>query len=592
MGVSKLTTYMEDKKCGPRAVWDHTSLAHLSERRLVIDGNSLCFWLYHSDKSLPPTVSMGGSYPKFYKLVLQFFETLTDVHKICPIVVFDGMKFDTETSRNRSKHSIVSVSKYQSRVCEGSFGLPPPLMTKEVFLDALQEYGDIVDVHCVDGEADAEIVAIANFFRSPVMSSDSDFYMYKVTGGYIPLNSLNGPELLSPEVDIFSVDRFTEALKLQDEDLRFILPAVFGNDFIKKLASISELPLQCSSDIAGVSDVIRYASMFASFGECLAAAASMTNQALFNNLKKAQQQYQSLPCPSYPQGLPPVAPGGLSSLRPEYREQFQQGCFQRFMAEAIVSGQCIFRTTFDDVKFEGSQSTSLSIRKAIYHILGCESPVVESRRGAETKLDHITVQFNGRPRITVDEIHDPRSSTRHRESILLSVLQCDHEQATRIAELPAQWRLPVAATSYWYTHTKRCRPVTKALVACFVHVASDHPSRPVPRQAAPSRPTQGTPELELVHYLAQWQCVYFDVIALNQLLMEPFQYVSPAKLFDGKVAAQYAFQEIVLRTQGLDTDMYRKLLDTIAPKSPKEKSPPKKLLRAMTSQPRRTDLLY
>ena len=50
-------------------------------------------------------------------------------------------------------------------------------------------------------------------------------------------------------------------------------------------------------------------------------------------------------------------------------------------------------------------------------------------------------------------------------------------------------------------------------------------------------PTDGTAELELVHYLAQWQCVYFDVVALNQLLMEPFEYVSPAKLFDDDVVA-------------------------------------------------------
>lgn len=46
--------------------------------------------------------------------------------------------------------------------------------------------------------------------------------------------------------------------------------------------------------------------------------------------------------------------------------------------------------------------------------------------------------------------------------------------------------------------------------------------------------------LEALHVFAQWQCTYNDALALNQLLQEPFQYISPACLYSGKVAMHCA----------------------------------------------------
>ena len=576
MGISKLTTYMEDKESGPGgAIWDHMNLKALPESRLVIDGNSLCLWLYRSNENLQATACMGGSYPEFYEMVVCFFETLTNDYRVHPIVVFDGIKRDNETSQQRRSKYLVSTAKYQSRIYRGFHGLPAPLMTKEVFLDALQDEGvPSTDIHFVHGEADPEIVAIANSFGCPVLSNDSDFYIYNVTGGYIPLSSLkisDDCKLLSPEVDVFAVDRFTQQFKLQDEALRFLLPAVLGNDYITTaLATFPELQLHASSDSGIVLGVIHYANRFASFHKCLAAAS--TNPSLLNNLKQAQKQYENIPPPSYPQAPPSGVPGDFLRLQQQYHDRFRQGCFQTFMAEASVNGQCIFRSVFDDIKLTGSQSTSLPIRRAIYHILGCQSPVCELRRGARTELVHIEVQFSGQPPITADNI--ARSSPQERQSILLSVLQCDQ---ALIAQLPEEWQLPMAATMYWFAQS-HCKPVTKALIACFV-ACHDPQIYPIPSQDDEFKPpTDGTPELERVHYLAQWQCVYFDVAALNQLLMEPFQYVSPAKLFDGVVAAQFVYKSIdkMLQSQGFSVDLYHNLLRTIVPERPPKHKPAKK----------------
>ncbi len=560
MGVSKLTTYMEDKNCGGGgAVWARMSLDDLPEGRLVIDGNSLCFWLY---ESLQCAVSVGGSYPKFYELVRRFFETLTRDHKIHPIVVFDGIKPDNETSRKRRKGKFVSISNYQSGgISEESSDLPLPLMTKEVFLDALEDYGD-VDVHFVDGEADAEIVAIANYFGSPVMSSDSDFYMYKITGGYIPLKISDDSELQSSEVDIFSVDRFTEVFKLRDEDLRFILPAVFGNEYIRRtVALIYKLQLQDSTNTAKVSGVIEYASRFASFDECLAAA--VNDPALVNNLKLAKEQYKSIPRPSYPRGLTPVASVGLSSLRPEYREPFQLGRFQTFMVEAVVHGETIFRPVFDDITRSGVQDTSMPIRQAIYSILGCQDKVIEIRRhGGIPQLTDIPVP-TVLPAIQADRI--PRSTEDKRKSIMLSVLACDRAV---IDSLPIEWQLPVASAVFWRREGRSPRVIVEALVACFVTCYGQFPCVDQAAVCPPPDPTQGTPQLEVVHYLTQWQCAYFDIVALNQLLLMPFQYTSPAKLFDALVAVKYATDygiETILKSQGHNVELYRQLLDAIFP---------------------------
>ena len=46
-------------------------------------------------------------------------------------------------------------------------------------------------------------------------------------------------------------------------------------------------------------------------------------------------------------------------------------------------------------------------------------------------------------------------------------------------------------------------------------------------------------DINVLHVLSQWQCIYNDAIHLNQLLMLPLPYISPALLFDGQRVTHY-----------------------------------------------------
>ena len=45
---------------------------------------------------------------------------------------------------------------------------------------------------------------------------------------------------------------------------------------------------------------------------------------------------------------------------------------------------------------------------------------------------------------------------------------------------------------------------------------------------------------DTLHVFSMWQCVYFDAMKLNNLLMNPLLFTSPALLFDGRLAMHYA----------------------------------------------------
>ncbi len=219
----------------------------------------------------------------------------------------------------------------------------------------------------------------------------------------------------------------------------------------------------------------------------------------------------------------------------------------------------------------------MPIRQAIYSILGCQERVTEIRRhGGIPTLDNIFVP-NVRPAIRAHRI--PRSSEDKRKSIMLSVLACDRAV---IDSLPIEWQLPVASVVFWRREGRSPRVTVEALVACFVTCYGQFPCVDQAAVCPPPDPTQGTPQLKVVHYLTQWQCVYLDIVALNQLLQMPFQYTSPAKLFDAVVAVKYATDrsiETILKSQGHSVVLYRQLLDAIkAPKCPNPLPPKVEIL--------------
>ena len=198
--------------------------------KLVVDGSSLCHNLYRVDWI------HGGQYLEYRLGILQYFHTLQQAD-ISPIVVFDGIDYKQEKTEETFRRRSERIREIDSVLTAGTTCKPAaeavklsilPVLAIEVFQQTLRELG--IPLYVVDGEADAMIVQIANYYSCPVLSSDSDFFIFNVEGGYIPMDRFHCDD--TPiTADVFSVRAFAEHFQFADINLRLIIPAIMGNDF-------------------------------------------------------------------------------------------------------------------------------------------------------------------------------------------------------------------------------------------------------------------------------------------------------------------------------------------------------------------------
>ncbi|XP_045076476.1 protein asteroid homolog 1-like [Coregonus clupeaformis] len=209
MGVHGLTSYVE----GNRGLFQDI---RFRDSRLVIDGCSLFFRLYlnHGLDQVH-----GGDYDAFGTLLSTFISAL-EACNIQPYVVLDGgvcvclcnricgsridLVSNLRSPINKIHYKKLSTlrQRLQSKIREaeslsrGRHGSVLPLLTRHVFIQVLSQRG-VPLVQC-PAEADWEIACLANQWDCPVLTNDSDFYIFDLPGGYIPFGSSNGPVLRFP----------------------------------------------------------------------------------------------------------------------------------------------------------------------------------------------------------------------------------------------------------------------------------------------------------------------------------------------------------------------------------------------------------
>jgi len=244
MGVRGLATLVDDNKNVLLA--DHK----LHDTRVIIDGSNLYHFLYYH---YHVAVQYGGDYDHYARKCKRFFNTLSACN-IEPYVVFDGgydpddRKLPTVLERMESRRTRAA------QICAKGRGCILPLLAYETFTEVLKELG-VAHVSCVY-EADDEIATLAHKWKCPVLSNDSDFFVYGIDGGYVPLDYMNltlcvynteTDEAMQKEpsqeigkhefcyipVKFYHFEMFTKYFK--KEDTSFILPlfaTLTGNDFI------------------------------------------------------------------------------------------------------------------------------------------------------------------------------------------------------------------------------------------------------------------------------------------------------------------------------------------------------------------------
>lgn len=236
MGIHGLTSFIDNN---PHLLKDR----QLHDCRVVIDGNNFYHFLYYYCNV---RFQFGGDYDIFQRKISMIFS----MFRSCNVEVFvvldgaytvDGKKFKTTISRARDR---VFAAK---RIVHGQRGSLIPCLARQTFTQTLDKLG-IQHVTC-DFEADNQLVTLANQWNCPVISNDSDFYIFDLSGGFIPLDYIDFRPRRLPQssggagdsaaflpVQYYHVDEFIKCFQSLNRAVLPLFATMLGNDYVNARA--------------------------------------------------------------------------------------------------------------------------------------------------------------------------------------------------------------------------------------------------------------------------------------------------------------------------------------------------------------------
>ncbi|GFY56314.1 protein asteroid homolog 1 [Trichonephila inaurata madagascariensis] len=230
MGIRGLSTFFSNN---PKLSKSYK----LHDTSVIIDGNNLIHVLYFSRKI---DCVYGGDYYKYAAAIKKYFSSYLECN-IKPVIIFDGgydpsdRKFETCLLRSKTRLTVAQrTAKYGKHS-----GSVLPICAPEIFRNVLSEMG-IPFAQC-EFEADEQLVALANYYECPVLSNDSDFYIFDVHKGFIRLDSV-GTSVLETDIDgtkckyldcaIYHIDNFMAYFPGLDRNILPLFGTLVGNDYV------------------------------------------------------------------------------------------------------------------------------------------------------------------------------------------------------------------------------------------------------------------------------------------------------------------------------------------------------------------------
>ena len=515
MGVKGFATFMEHKFTGWKSPTAIQECSHL-----IIDGSNICYKLY-KDKC---DWSFGGEYDKFSHVVKEFFEEARFNH---PIVIFDGPRYDDkkdDTVRNRRDQSLVEL--HDSQCANDKLGNTSvaTLFPISVFRNVLTDLG--IKFHTANGDADNLIAALANHHKCPVLSSDSDFFLFPLKCGVIYFDRYCNKE--TRRYSLFNIDEFKRQFRLQEYEQCLMIPTFFGNDFIK-YPDITKEPFE------------RHLQRIASYNTCKEYMASGEHNiyrvTLRENFKLAKEFYSDLKLPSDLSDEYVLMKHPCASAFPDW--VFKAKHFPSHLLSVYHRKSYLLPRVVEVIKMSSAWEMSRHIRRFLYGIVGIPNVTEVIRKSSCSKLEEVFVSHKStEPSISISDLTsiDGEKSS----NLVLSILISEDAIKHIFNALPDdEWKLPLAATFYWYQHLDiplaQRSDLLKSLLLIFLRRFPEKEYPLLPRQ-----PDTTEKYWTALHAFAQWQCVYYDATALDCIAREPFPVTSPAFLYSGEVVMYYA----------------------------------------------------
>ncbi|NXX44826.1 ASTE1 protein, partial [Tricholaema leucomelas] len=563
MGVRGLLSFVEQRGSF------YTEL-RVGNTKLVIDGSSLCYCLCFASAS---DFRRGGDYGLFATTVSDFFGSLRRC-RIAPFVVLDGGRDPSDRKLPVLRERAADRLRVACGLSRGGAGELAPLLAREVFVQELRRLA-VPFAQCF-AEADREIAGLANRWGCPVLSLDSDFCVFDLTGGFCPLSHFQWQSVCAAgeprgyyvPARLFSVERFCRTFAPLNKSLLPLFAVMNGNDYVG-LAALepfyikARLPRGCAKGggarHARLRGLLSWLSQFAEPAEAI--------NSLLQYLKAQQrEEVRQLLCTSMKDYAPSEV--NLEDFfehgRYEYEAAGSVGIPQWVLSalvrgelDPLISNVLLLRSTFLRVQVENMQrpsahSTALPIRQVIYGLLlGAPRGSQAASPGRQSNEVPLVCEF-GRCQKTMQKTYVQAASlptelcgdhcpldkltevpVSCRQVLLLQTLGV---QVSSLASVPRHLQLPAAVTCYWL----RCSepPVKlhqlKALLLMIVsgelHRTTNDPVSPAEEDSVAYNqflkwkekklPSEEF-DLDTAHSFCQWQCCLQMGLYLNQLLSAP-----------------------------------------------------------------------
>ncbi|KAF7692106.1 protein asteroid homolog 1-like [Silurus meridionalis] len=576
------------------------------ESKLIIDGSSLFLFLYHGSHM---DQAHGGDYAEFEKTIKQFFKNLS-ICNIEPYVLLNGGDDLRGKKLERKKTNRQKVIIKADRLSKGCSEEVLPILLKNVFKQVLRKLG-VPFIQCL-AEATCEAAALASEWKCPVLSNNSDFYIFIIKSGFLPLSHFQWRKLslLRGKTKMFIPTKSYHVLNLCSAFNRMnkyhlpLFAIILGTSHTK--LDKSELPnfAKFSTRPGGTAQIdglLMWLSRFPSPKEAIPALLSPLGKnrksaTIRSAIYQGMAEYRLNPSSiaqffisGEPQGR---TPGPLENLPDWSLKPLAEGKLASTVIDVLTLQRVMLNFQVEDFGLSSSNETSRPIRQVMYGVLLCTrwQKVGKRSRSSGEEPEHSVEEFDRTgtmltssmvpavlPQCVATNLHldslweTPESL---RLQILLDALGVS--PLFNLHLIPANLQLASYVTGFWLKHAEP-EPKAEIFWALLVglvygHLCRDHPTA-IEAGLVISRMKvlqdlkgQVMLDLELAHNYSQWQSCLKYSFALNQLLNHPVPEPELSWLYSGPLVHTVADElmrgaepESLLTGASVAVDLYRNL---------------------------------
>ncbi|ESO90831.1 hypothetical protein LOTGIDRAFT_122662 [Lottia gigantea] len=591
MGVKGLTSFIDDN---PVLLQDFK----LSNCKVILDGNNFIHFVYQNYNE---SHQYDGDYHNYYRKIVQLFNSLKQCN-VEAIVIFDG-GYDVSDSKLRT-----TLDRAERRVIQASNNCSLlPIMAGKAFRKALDQL-DVFHVTC-SFEADEEIAILANQWNCPVISNDSDFFVYNLKAGFLPLNYVDfRPKKLSARVRYISAqkyhfDHYDHILDNFQPEMIPLIATVLGNDFIKydtfsvftqKFNRQKYKIKSASNAVSKITAILNYFDQFKTFEEGRNAITKdfVTSGGVASLQHVIDQSLNSyMKIDSKKSIVADVVKNTCDWKKITQNDYFNQPLPQWFIhslfqgeISPLVQNMAVLHRVFlpcqqEQITQQSSHKLTMFIRQVLYGVLfQGSSKVKETKNGRKRKSNRNTqVEEVDRSAKSIGHFYiDPRENlTNHGRlpslsevgslsenqkcSIMIHTLGVAESFVSKFSPVD---QLLMCVLSYWVSNSNVSLIQLEAIVLTIIFLKMrclDQNNEEVKQKLGMSNlfhnNVQSIDEvsdrlpIEVLHSYAQYQSCLLFTLLLNELLQSPFQEPILWQVYDGAVA--YHFNKcLVLRHAG------------------------------------------